>query len=128
MKFKTEDVVLVVDDVIENRILARAFLEKLGWRVLEAGSGLAALEILNKVAPSHILLDVKMPGFDGMSVARHVRETMGNKVTRIVGYTAHALQDEIQKFHEIGFDSVLIKPVTYADISNEFGTANTEFM
>lgn len=127
MKSKTEGLVLVVDDITENRTLARAYLEKLGWSVLEANSGFSAIEMLKTVLPSHILLDVKMPGFDGVSVARYVRETLGNHETRIVGYTAHALHDEVQRFLVSGFDAVLIKPITYRDISSEFGPVNTEF-
>ncbi|WP_374521510.1 response regulator [Hydrogenophaga sp.] len=127
MKTKSDGLVLVVDDIAENRALATAFLRKLGWNVLEAASGLAAVEMLEKVVPSHILLDVRMPGFDGLSVARYVREAMNDHKVRIVGYTAHALPDEIQTFLRSGFDAVLIKPITYADISSEFGPANTEF-
>lgn len=127
MKIQSDGLVLVVDDIAENRALANAFLKKLGWNVLEASSGLAAVEILEKVRPSHILLDVRMPGYDGLSVARYVREALADQKVRIVGYTAHALPDEIQHFLRSGFDTVLIKPITYADISSEFGTANTEF-
>ena len=127
MKIKVDGLVLVVDDVEENRTLATAFLRKLGWNVLEAASGLAAVEILDKVVPSHILLDVRMPGFDGLSVARYVREAIKDRQVRIVGYTAHALPDEVQNFLKSGFDAVLIKPITYADISSEFGAANTAF-
>lgn len=128
MKIKNEGLVLVVDDIAENRTLARAYLEKLGWRVLEANSGFSAIEILKSVPPSHIFLDVKMPGLDGVSVAQYVRKTLGNHQTRIVGYTAHALRDEVQRFLVSGFDSVLIKPITYRDISREFGPVNTEFI
>jgi len=127
MKIKSEGLVLVVDDILDNRALATAFLKKLGWNVLEADSGLAAVDILDKVLPSHILLDVRMPGFDGLSVARYVKAAFVEQKPRIVGYTAHALPDEIQNFLKSGFDAVLIKPITYADISSEFGAANIEF-
>lgn len=124
MKIQTEDLVLVVDDVLENRVLAVAFLEKLGWMVLEAGSGQAAIDVLKRVRPTHMLLDIKMPGFDGIAVARYVREFMGDQQMKIIGYTAHALKDEVQRILASGFDAVLIKPITYADISEQFGAAN----
>ena len=117
VKIQTEGLVLVVDDVYENRVLARAYLERLGWRVLEAASGQAAVDLLKRVRPTHMLLDVKMPGFDGISVAKYVREFLGDKSMKIIGYTAHALRDEVQRIHASGFNSVLIKPIAYADIS-----------
>lgn len=126
-RVKSEGVVLVVDDVLENRALAEAYLKKLGWQVLEANSGLSAIELLKSFTPSHILLDIKMPGIDGVGVARFVQEKMANCNIRVIGYTAHALNDEIEHFLESGFDSVMIKPITYIDISNQFGPANAEF-
>lgn len=127
MQIKTDGLVLIVDDVAENRTLAKAYLTKLGWHVVEADSGLSAMELLKSVVPSHILLDVKMPGIDGVSVARHVREALADHDIQIIGYTAHALHDEVERFLESGFDSVMIKPITYADISGRFGPANAEF-
>lgn len=127
MKLRSDALVLVVDDVLENRTLARAYLEKLGWSVLEANSGYSAIELLKKVSPSYILLDVKMPGIDGVSVARYVRGSIKDREVRIIGYTAHALNDEVERFLASGFDAVLIKPITYVDISGQFGPANIEF-
>lgn len=124
MKLQTEDLVLVVDDVLENRALATVFLQKLGWMVLEAASGRAAVDLLERVRPTHLLLDIKMPGFDGIAVARYVRESMQDGQMKIIGYTAHALKDEVEQILRSGFDAVLIKPITYADISEQFGPAN----
>lgn len=121
MKIEADDIVLIVDDIKENRILAKLYLEKLGWRVLEANSGLSAIELLKTVAAAQILLDVKMPGIDGLSVARFVRHDLKDSNVKIVGYTAHALYSEVEEILLAGFDSVLIKPITYDDIVCEFG-------
>lgn len=128
MKTQTKGLVLVVDDVYENRVLAKAYLGKLGWQVLEASSGLGAVDLLCRVTPSHLLLDVKMPGFDGLAVARYVRETMGDQAMKIIGYTAHAIKDEIESILASGFDAVLIKPIKYADISEQFGVGHVSFL
>jgi CheY-like chemotaxis protein len=64
---------------------------------------------------------------DGISLARAIRQALSNVNTRIIGYTAHALQDEIQHILAAGFDQVLIKPVTYQDMSNCFGTHGVVF-
>jgi CheY-like chemotaxis protein len=118
--------VLVVDDIEANRMLARIYLEKLGWSVLEASSGRGAIDILRRIRPTHILLDVKMPDIDGVTVAKFVRDSLGDHDIEIVGYTAHALREEIDRLSSHGFDSVLVKPIVYADISTKFGPANLQ--
>jgi CheY-like chemotaxis protein len=116
--------VLLVDDIETNRMLARIYLEKLGWSVLEASSGRGAIDILRRIRPTHILLDVKMPDIDGVTVAKFVRDSLGDHDIKLVGYTAHALREEIDRLFTHGFDSVLVKPIVYADISTNFGPAN----
>jgi two-component system cell cycle response regulator DivK len=118
--------VLVVDDIETNRMLARVYLERLGWSILEASSGRGAIEMLRRIRPSHILLDVKMPDIDGVTVAKFVRGSLGDQDIKIVGYTAHALKEEIDRLATHGFDSVLVKPIVYADISIKFGPANIQ--
>jgi CheY-like chemotaxis protein len=121
------DLVLVVDDISENIELARVYLKKLGWRVLTSDSGEHALRTLGTVTPAWILLDIKMPGIDGLALAKILRSVRRYDNSRIVGYTAHALKDEVINILASGFDSVLIKPITYADISDSFG-ANVQVM
>jgi CheY-like chemotaxis protein len=121
------DLILVVDDVSENLQLAKIYLEKLGWKVMLCDSGEQALRKLAQVVPAAILLDIKMPGIDGLSLAKIIQSSPNNAQIRIVGYTAHALKDEVQNILASGFESVLIKPVTYLDISNTFG-ANIQFL
>lgn len=123
---KMDATVLVVDDIEANRMLARIYLEKLGWSVLEASSGRGAIDILRRIRPTHILLDVKMPDIDGVTVAKFVRDSLGDHDIEIVGYTAHALREEIDRLSSHGFDSVLVKPIVYADISTKFGPANLQ--
>lgn len=115
------DLVLVVDDVPENRELAMLYLAKLGWRTVGCESGAQALQALARSTPAHILLDIKMPDLDGVSLARVIRQTLSTVNTRIVAYTAHALKDEVQRLLDTGFDQVLIKPITYKDMTNCFG-------
>ena len=69
-----------------------------------------------------------MPGFDGIAVARYVREFLDDHQRKIIGYTAHALKDEVERILNSGFDSVLIKPVTYSDLSEQFGPANVKVL
>jgi CheY-like chemotaxis protein len=113
----TRDLVYVVDDIESNRLLAQAYLERLGWQVRtfeDAHSVLAAVE--NEI-PEAMLIDVRMPGFWGDLLATVLRGDAQTAGVRLVGYTAHALPDEVSTLCKSGFDDVLIKPVLMADIA-----------
>lgn len=64
--------VLVVDDEPGHRQMVRAVLEDAGWRVLEADSGDAALEVLSRETPHTALVDMRMPGMDGLTLLREI--------------------------------------------------------
>lgn len=117
--------VLIVDDVELNRILARAYLESLGWSVDEAVNGFAALAYFRTCMPEYILLDVRMPGMDGVGVAKTVRHAYPVGTVKIVGYTAHAIPGELVHIRTAGFDEILVKPVSLSDFENVFGHSSS---
>lgn len=116
-----KDKVLVVDDVKVNRVLARAYLEMLGWRVDECDSGHAVLDYVKDNIPECILLDIQMPDIDGIEVARILRQTWPVGMVKVVAYTAHALTEEVSRIRASGFDDLLIKPIVFQDVSTIFG-------
>ena len=116
--------VLIVDDVELNRILARAYLESLGWVVDECVGGYAALAYMRQRIPEVILLDIRMPGLDGIGVAHVVRQTWPVGTVKLVAYTAHAMVEEVQHIWAAGFDEVMIKPVSLADFERLVGVRN----
>ena len=75
-------VLLVVDDYPENLISMRALLQRDDWRVVTAGSGLEALELLLQHEVDLVLLDVMMPGMDGFEVARLMRGSQRTQIGR----------------------------------------------
>ena len=111
----TRGLALVIDDVEVNRILARAHLEMLGWRVDECDSGIRAIHYLRNALPQAMLVDIRMPGISGDEFVRHIRDVVGPEVL-LVGYTAHSMQDDIRNFLACGFDHVLVKPVSLSDM------------
>lgn len=112
---------LIVDDVELNRILARAYLESLGWVVDECSGGYAALAYMQQRIPELILMDIRMPGLDGNGVAQVVRQTWPVGTVKLVAYTAHAMLGELQHIRAAGFDEVMIKPVSLADFERIIG-------
>lgn len=105
---------LVVDDVMLNRKLALAFFSRMGWRTSETDGGETALQWLAaKHAPVDlVLLDISMPDLSGEEVCRQLRADPAWATLKIVAYTAHAAQPDIDRFLANGFDAVLIKPIS----------------
>jgi len=108
--------ILVVDDNAINRKLALALLKKRGWTASEVDSGTAALERLTTEDFDGVLLDIRMPGMDGEEVCRRIRANPALAGLRLIAYTAHAMESEIQRFIDTGFDRVLIKPITMQNL------------
>lgn len=103
---------LVVDDNPVNRKLACAFATRLGWQTSEVDSGEQALATLEDGGFNLVLLDISMPGLSGEQVLERLRATPGLDRQRVVAYTAHALPEEQRRLLSVGFDGLLIKPIT----------------
>jgi CheY-like chemotaxis protein len=106
--------ILVVDDNGINRLLPGLILRPFGWRVYEAENGLDALSQLRKHTHhiSCVLLDISMPDISGLDVLRDLRKDNEFEDCKIVAYTAYATETDISHLVNIGFDAVLIKPIT----------------
>ncbi|MEO9323335.1 ATP-binding protein [Nocardioides sp. C4-1] len=109
--------VLVVEDNEINRLVARGFLEALGFAVDTADDGLAALEMLDSQAYDAVLLDLQMPRLDGYATARAVRERearAAGAASRVpmIAVTATAIAGEREKCLAAGMDDFLTKPLS----------------
>jgi CheY-like chemotaxis protein len=99
--------------MVVNRTLAVALLRRLGFETSEVDGGLAALEWINSHVPVNlVLLDISMPDLCGEEVCKRLRSIPANAGLKIVAYTAHAGQDDADRFLTNGFDAVLIKPIS----------------
>lgn len=112
--------VLIVDDDLVNRKLARAILERVGWSVEECEDGASALVAFQGHAFQAVLLDIGLPGMDGRDVCRELRRLQHGPV-RIIAYTASVLPEETAALLEAGFDDVLQKPVSVAAVEAAMG-------
>ncbi len=103
--------VLVVDDNPLNRDLARALLERMGYRVRLARDGEEAIEIARREQPALVLMDVVMPGRDGYETARALRADAATAHIPIVALTALAMDSDVEKAIAAGMDGFLTKPI-----------------
>ncbi|MFH1135232.1 MAG: ATP-binding protein [Pseudomonadota bacterium] len=108
--------VLLVEDNRINQKLAKAFLEKKGCRALTAESGLQALQILKRETVDLVLMDIEMPGMNGLDAARVIRDLEENtgRRTPIIALTAHAMKGDRERFIASGMDDYLSKPLDSA--------------
>ncbi|NNF08582.1 MAG: response regulator, partial [Candidatus Eisenbacteria bacterium] len=104
--------VLLVDDNKTNRLVAKALLKRLGIQVDEATTGEEAVAMADSQEFDMILMDVEMPGMDGMEATRHVRaKSPGGDKVPVIALTAHALPEYKERCRKSGMDDFIIKPI-----------------
>jgi len=117
--------ILVVDDEPKACELLQDFLEAKGYTVVTASSGAEALAVAKETQPSLILLDIRMPGMDGLETLQRIQKL--NKAARIIMITA-ADEEEIAKeaMHRGAYDYIT-KPIDfgYLEVSILTGLAQT---
>ena len=104
--------VLIIDDNAVNRRMAQVVFQKLGWHAETLDSGERALLHLAAYHYDLVLLDISMPGMNGMDVCQHIRADRALAGLRVLPYTAHVLPEQQQRFLAGGFDDVLVKPIS----------------
>ncbi|HEX9476942.1 MAG TPA: response regulator [Candidatus Dormibacteraeota bacterium] len=107
-------VVLVADDNEVAQRLCRRVLEKAGFGVLIASDGLQAVDIALGQNPNLILMDVAMPGMDGIEAMRQIKAARPEM--RVVIASAHSMANDRERFLAAGADDVLSKPFRLGDL------------
>jgi PAS domain S-box-containing protein len=102
--------ILVVDDRLENRDWLMKLLASIGFSVLGAENGEAAIRSWEEWNPQLILMDVQMPVMDGLEATRRIRADARGKETVIIGLTASAMDDDRRAVSLSGADDFLTKP------------------
>jgi CheY-like chemotaxis protein len=106
--------VLVADDNDVAQRLCKRVLEKAGYTVLLASDGLEAVEVALSKNPAMILMDVAMPGIDGVEAMRRIKAAKPTQP--IVIASAHSMASDKERFLAAGADDVLPKPFRLADL------------
>ena len=103
--------VLVVDDHPTNLKLACDVLEWSGYRISRAVDAEQALKEIERSAPDLILMDIGLPGMDGLTLTRKLKAGKATKHIRVVALTAFAMKGDEQKAIEAGCDGYIPKPI-----------------
>jgi CheY-like chemotaxis protein len=110
--------ILVVDDNAANVKLARFVLERRGYLVRVATDADEALKEIEASPPRLVLMDVQLPGVDGLTLTRQLKAAPRTRDLVIVAFTAFAMESDRQKALAAGCDGFLTKPIdtrTFAD-------------
>ena len=111
-----QPLVLLVEDNHINQVVALEFLSLMGVQARLAKNGLEALEACAHAAPDLVLMDIQMPGMDGLECARRLREQQRSgqlPAFPILALTAHALDADVAASIEAGMDEHLTKPLDF---------------
>ncbi|MDB5466649.1 MAG: response regulator [Phenylobacterium sp.] len=111
MEASTPPRLLVVDDIEENREVLRRRFQRLGYEVIEADSGAAALAVIETTDIDLVLLDIVMPEMDGLEVLRRLRLTHTAQALPVIMVTAKASSEDVAVALELGANDYLTKPV-----------------
>jgi len=111
--------ILVVDDYPLNRDILEAMLERLEQDVVLVHDGQAALDLLEESAFDLVLMDVQMPGLDGLEATRRIRarEVATGRHLPVVALTASDGEADAARCREAGMSDVLTKPITFERVS-----------
>jgi two-component system, cell cycle response regulator DivK len=103
--------ILIVDDNPQNLKLARVLLAGEGYDVRTAADAEKALELLESFAPRLILMDLQLPGMDGLELARLLKAEASRSDIAIVALTAYAMKGDEEKALAAGCDGYVTKPI-----------------
>ncbi|HKV87774.1 MAG TPA: response regulator [Candidatus Dormibacteraeota bacterium] len=103
--------VLVVEDNEANQLLAASLLEREGYDVDIASTSVEAVASIGRRTPDLILMDVQLPGEDGLSFTRRLRSDHATSGIRIVALTALAMAGDRERTLEAGCDGYISKPI-----------------
>jgi CheY-like chemotaxis protein len=123
---KMSSLILVVDDNEAGQLLACTVLQLEGFRVDSAGSAEQVLERLNLRMPDLILMDVQLPGQDGLALTRKLKADPATAAIPIVALTAHAMARDREQALAAGCAGYISKPIdtrTLGDHIREFLSA-----
>lgn len=114
---KDEKKILIVDDQYGIRILLTEILKKDGYKMYQASNGLQALEIMEKHSPDLVLLDMKIPGMDGLEILKRIKQMRPE--TEVMMMTAYGELNMINEAISLGAVTHFTKPFDIDEVRRQ---------
>jgi CheY-like chemotaxis protein len=102
--------ILVVDDFDDTRLMMRLWLQRRGYRVVEASDGLEALEVARRESPHLVIMDIEMPELDGLTATRQMRSEERWRDLPIVAVSAYGAEHWRERALEAGCNEYVSTP------------------
>jgi two-component system cell cycle response regulator DivK len=109
------ELILIVEDNEKNRKLVRDVLTFKGYRLAEAETGEDGVRLARELHPDLILMDIQLPGINGMVALGQIRQDPAIARTPVIAVTASAMTHDRQKIMAAGFDGYQSKPINVKD-------------
>jgi two-component system cell cycle response regulator DivK len=116
---KPRSLILIIEDNPRNLKLARDILNHAGYRTLEAENAEDGLALARAEQPQLVLMDVQLPGMDGVQALGRLRADPVTADLRVVALTAFAMKDDRNRFLAAGFDGYLEKPLNVHEFPSQ---------
>jgi two-component system cell cycle response regulator DivK len=107
----SKELIVIVEDNPKNLKLLRDVLGATGYRTLEATNAEEALELIPSELPALVLMDIQLPGMDGITARRKLSENPATQKIPVVAVTASAMPMDRKKILASGFDGYITKPI-----------------
>lgn len=105
------ELILIVEDNDKNRKLARDLLQFKGYRVAEAETAEAGLALAAAQPPDLVLMDIHLPGMDGIEARKRLRADPATSAIPVVAFTASVMPQDRHQITAAGFDGFVSKPI-----------------
>ena len=105
------ELILIVEDNEKNRRLVRDVLQFKGYQTIESETGEEGLELARSRQPALVLMDIQLPGMDGITALKRLREDPATRAIRVMAVTASAMTQDRQTILAAGFDAYQSKPI-----------------
>jgi CheY-like chemotaxis protein len=104
--------ILIVDDNASNAGIVFDYLISKGYSAAVAGDGISALQLIDELRPSLVLMDIQMPEMDGIAAIQRIRADASLQAMPVIALTALAMIGDRERCLEAGADEYVSKPVT----------------
>jgi len=105
------ELILIVEDNEKNMKLARDILEFHGFATVEATTGEQGVALARERRPALILMDIQLPGIDGVAAFERIRRDESTARIPVVAMTASVMKEDRERFDKAGFDGFITKPI-----------------
>ena len=110
------ELILIVEDNEKNLKLVRDVLQYKGYQTIEAGTGEDGVRLARERGPSLILMDIQLPGIDGITALGQLRADPATRAIPVIAVTASAMTQDRKKIMAAGFDGYQTKPIRVREL------------